>query len=799
MKLLTFALLISGLTASIPSFGQPFPVIPVPQNFTIDSIKFLNIPENPGWFMEGATPEIEALMEDINKTTEGAHQFYLSDDEKVFIKLFIDPDLKIGDKMEAQAYELRIQESGIVITAQTTQGLVYGLMTALQLIDNAVDNQLPHLYIQDWPEMAWRGVSDDIARGQVSTLENFKRIIRFMARYKMNIYMPYVEDALAIAAFPAIGKDRGALTRDEAEALVDYAALYHIEIIPVIQTLGHFENILSLDEFKHLAEFPGAAALSVANDSTYIFLEKVMEEIFDIFPTSYFHMGADESYDVGQGQSAAMATQSSLAEIHFQHYKKVYDIAKKHGKTVLMYSDILLDHKEILEQLPKDIILVDWHYRAEKAYPSLQMLKGKGFETLVSPSVWNFLTPFPTYVNALPNIEYITRAGIDVDAKGMINSNWGDYGSETFKELVLYGYAWSAQCSWHMAGSQPDDFSQAFFQDFFGINDPQSAEIYQVLSNPLNQMLWNEFWRHPALEDRIKAWWEPNIATTGKIAWQELTLPQVRRKIEALRPLVNRNQDHLMILDFIMDLTLWYQQKLKWQLALNQPPENFDKDMIHSGGTFLQQNLKSLEQQFEKIWLSYYKEDNLWMIKDKFSRMQQYIEETHNIALKDNKLIDPEITSDWIYHPDSLKQTEFSYTFTVAGNLQEAKLQLLADTHAQLFINGEKVTEISGRRSLSLLDDYRRIAFLPIGQYLQPGKNAILVHVNNYNRKGAAGANVIVRMRYANGNAETLRSDENWEAKDPRSNGIKQAQKRKYSQTTIAPNFDTDRTSWFER
>ena len=53
----------------------------------------------------------------------------------------------------------------------------------------------------------------------------------------------------------------------------------------------------------------------------------------------------------------------------------------------------------------------------------------------------------------------------------MINYNWGDYGAETFKEFVLFGYAWSAQCSWNFDDSKISEFNELFFADFFGIND----------------------------------------------------------------------------------------------------------------------------------------------------------------------------------------------------------------------------------------------------------------------------------------------------------------------------------------
>ena len=107
-------------------------------------------------------------------------------------------------------------------------------MSLIQLLEKSKDNTLPAISIIDWPDMKMRGISDDISRGQVSTLDNFKKIIRNLARYKMNVYMPYLEDMVQLDSYPSIGKGRGALSKQEVKELVDYAGKYFIDVIPSI-------------------------------------------------------------------------------------------------------------------------------------------------------------------------------------------------------------------------------------------------------------------------------------------------------------------------------------------------------------------------------------------------------------------------------------------------------------------------------------------------------------------------------------------------------------------------------------
>ena len=401
-------------------------------------------------------------------------------------------------------------------------------MSLVQLLEKIQNKTLPAVEIIDWPDLSIRGISDDISRGQVSTLDNFKRIIKFISRYKMNVYMPYMEDMLQFKKYPSIGKGRGALSGEEVKEIVDYAGKHFVEVIPIFQTLGHYENILNQPEFVKYAEFPGAASLNVSGEETYEFLEDLLKEVFEMFPSEYFHMGADESWDVGLGKSKHIVEQSSLADVHAGHYQKVYDICKKYGKKVLMYSDVILNHPEILDKLPKDIIIVDWHYRGDYNYPSTTIFKEAGHQYYVSPSVWNFLTTFPENLQAIPNIQYMTKDGIDNGASGMINSNWGDYGAETFKELILFGYAWSAQCSWNYKASDESEFSRNFFYDFYGIDDERSAEIYKTLSMPLNNVQWHYIWRHPLLPFPPYVWWEGNLTPAVRISWIDWTIPDLK-------------------------------------------------------------------------------------------------------------------------------------------------------------------------------------------------------------------------------------------------------------------------------
>ncbi len=705
---------------------------------------------------------------------------------------------------------MRIKSDKIELKANTPQGIYYATQSFIQLLEKA-DGKLPGVEIIDYPDMKVRGISDDISRGQVSNLDNFKKIISHIARYKMNTYMPYIEDMLAFDNYPTIGKNRGALTKAEVKEILAFAKKNFVEVIPIFQTLGHYENILSQDEFLKYAEFIGAASLNVSSDSTYIFLEDMLKEVFELFPSEYFHMGADESWDVGLGASKKLVEETNIAVVHANHYKKVYDICKKYNKKVMMYGDILLDHPEILSLIPKDIIIVDWHYRADEDYLSTKTIRNAGFDYLVSPSAWNFTSTFPVNINSLPNIKYIVKSGLENESHGMINSNWGDYGAETFKEFILYNYAWSAQCAWDYNQSDLNTFNKVYFYDYFGIDDDRLSNIYKTLSDPLNQIVWHEVWRHPALNFRESPWWEPKLSKAVRITWNDLTLPQVKKDLDNLKSQVRKNADHLELIEFMLKLNDWFKLKLETQFEQQKfvkAKEETSTDILFGQIEKNVELLSSLKKDYRKLWLKYYKPANLSMIEDKFDRLISYFDEIKSLLTNKQRNLNPLIESKWLYLKSSdttyESKAEFMTTFELDEMPSEALLQLMGDTYVQLYINGKFVDRVNARRSLSLLVDYKRIKFLDIKSFLTKGENSITLLSESFSKKNGAGFNLIASLKFEKSDL-IIKSDDSkesptkWLGREHGNDNWREAVSKPYSFEVIAPNFKTKRTSWIER
>lgn len=206
--------------------------------------------------------------------------------------------------LNEEGYALAVTPREVVVAGKTAAGTFYGLQTLKQL----VRGEGASVYVQgakivDWPAMRWRGVFDDINRGPVPTVEYVKRQLRTEASFKLNAHSFNFENVIKWAAHPLLGPDGGALTPAELRELVAYARRYHVELIPQQQTFGHLHKVLSLEKYAPLAEAPYGDVLSPQQEGSYKLVADWYKEINELFPGRFFHIGADETFELGEGQS----------------------------------------------------------------------------------------------------------------------------------------------------------------------------------------------------------------------------------------------------------------------------------------------------------------------------------------------------------------------------------------------------------------------------------------------------------------------------------------------------------------
>ena len=233
--------------------------------------------------------------------------------------------LDLTDAVVAEGYKLDITPQGITIMASDASGLFYGLQSLRQLLGGG--RVLTCGYVEDAPRFEYRGVLIDISR-HFRTKEFLMRQIDMMASMKMNRLHLHLTDAagwrIEIKAYPELtnyaawrtsptwkewwngdrkyveegskGAYGGYLTQAEAKELVKYAADRYVTIIPEIEMPGHSEEVLAA--YPHLKctnnpEHQGD--LCIGKEETFELMQGILDEIIEIFPSEYIHIGGDEA------------------------------------------------------------------------------------------------------------------------------------------------------------------------------------------------------------------------------------------------------------------------------------------------------------------------------------------------------------------------------------------------------------------------------------------------------------------------------------------------------------------------
>ncbi len=731
-------------------------------------------------------------------------------------------------EMKDEGYFLDVDANGIIIIGESEKGKFYGVMSLLQMMRREKRSiVVDGVTIEDFPLEKVRGISDDISRGQVSTVENFKKIIRFLARYKMNTFSPYIEDMFVFKNHPLIGKGRGALTPQEVKEIDVYAKKYYVDLIPTFETLGHWENILAKPEYLGYAEFPGAQTLNVSDEKVYALLDEMIGELCASFSSPYFNMGADESWDVGLGVNKERVAQNGLATVHAEHYKRVANIVRKYGKKPMMYGDIILNQPEILGKIPKDITIVDWHYDASFAYGSTEVFKKAGFPFIASPAVWTFTGPFPNFLNTFVNIRNFNRDGFENGSVGLLTSNWNDYGGEELRELNYYGYAWTAECAWQPLNADVDSFNKAFFENYFGTDDCGDLQsAYAILSSPANDYSWHELWRHPMLPFRGQSQEEGYLPLAVRLQSITSTMPIVVSLLAKGKNEITENEDQLRYLEFVARLNLWFakkievQEKVKQLSVLGNVSANKDSAAaaIIDLCTDVLKDLSTLKSEFERLWLATNKSAGLELLLLRYDRQAAFWQEKIDQVKHGQLWVDPEIESAWIYHPKAspgkkdsvqVQKTYFRKIFIAPKTVRLATLQLIGDTHAKVSVNGKNVGEVYVRSSNSLSVEHQRIKMFSILPLLTDSSNVIAVEAETFSPSGSAGINVYCELELGDGSVQKIMTDGSWKAADIATGNWTAASfndsswtnavAKPYPSIVVRPNFSTGRGSWMER
>lgn len=267
---------------------------------------------------------LKAMSYKWNMNLEGSNAdiAHPADGKALFLKILPDSAFNTASK---ETYSLRVTPTAVYINALSGAGLFYGLQTLFQMVTK--DGKVKACTIEDSPRFSYRGVMLDVSR-HFFTKEFVKKQMDAMAYYKLNRLHLHLTDAagwrIEIKKYPRLtqfaawrsyptwkewwnngreyreegtpGAYGGYYTQDDIRELVEYACKRYITIIPEIEMPAHSEEVLAAyPELSCTHEPYKQADFCVGNEKTFEFLENVLTEVMDLFPSKYIHIGGDEA------------------------------------------------------------------------------------------------------------------------------------------------------------------------------------------------------------------------------------------------------------------------------------------------------------------------------------------------------------------------------------------------------------------------------------------------------------------------------------------------------------------------
>ena len=359
-----------------------------------------------------------------------------------------------------QGYIVDIEADHVWLEAWSEQGLFYGIQTFRQILMQSKGDTLQGLSIKDAPALNYRGLQLDVSRGKVFTMETVKGIIDLIAGYKMNVLQLYVEHTFAFEKHCSFSKDVGAITPEFIHQIQEYCKSKYVELQANLQSFGHCNRILTQPEYRKLSESDLYWTLSPSTNETYEFLGDLYGEFLPLFESPVVNIGCDETYDLGLGLSKKRKAEEGKGRVYLDHILRLRDLAMVHGKKIMFFGDVVVNYPELLTEIPKDVILLDWIYDPMDEYPNTKAFGASGRRFWVCPGTGGWNSLFPRLEGAKINIERLVKTGLRHGAEGMLLTDWGDHGHYGVLSVNFYSYLLGAAVSWEGEPFSLDEFEE---------------------------------------------------------------------------------------------------------------------------------------------------------------------------------------------------------------------------------------------------------------------------------------------------------------------------------------------------
>ncbi|MEC8420217.1 MAG: family 20 glycosylhydrolase [Verrucomicrobiota bacterium] len=362
-----------------------------------------------------------------------------------------------------EAFKIIIGEKRITVFTSTKKASLFALHQLKQMLDFS-QNEIPCCEIHERPILDRRGFMLDVSRCKVPTMETIFELIDLLSLLRFNELQLYIEHTFAFSAHKTVWQNFSPFTGAEIEEIDTYCKDREIELVPNLNSFGHFERWLRHEPYKKLAECPDGF---VRNEPYMIrdhgsvlkpglesleFIDSLYEEYLPHYSSSKFNVGLDEPWELGQGFSKKKVEKIGKHRVYLEHLKGILSLVEKRGKSMEFWADVLLEKPENANYLPSSASPIIWGYEADHPFDEqAEVVASSGLEYTLAPGTATWRSFTGRWETARKNITSACANALKHNAKGILLTSWGDCGNHQpwttiYPPLFLGGqFAWSGK------------------------------------------------------------------------------------------------------------------------------------------------------------------------------------------------------------------------------------------------------------------------------------------------------------------------------------------------------------------
>lgn len=534
-----------------------------------------------------------------------------------------------------EGYILTVRDGRVKLKAQTQAGLLYGLQTLTQLVQDATERKvdIPACEVIDYPNSDYRAIHIDL-KHHLDKKEYMYQILHRMAYYKLNAAIVEYEDKLGYETYPQIASSN-APTIEQWKEWAEYAHQLNIDISPLIQGIGHADFILKHEEMKTLREDPASDWVCCPSNETYYQVQfGLYADAIRATPHGkYLHVGGDEVGALGVCPTCSPKQKSALQH-QMQWLKRVSDFAVANGRIPIVWDDMVFKnvglYEVILDQqkpekidsiwadrlpelnrhislFPKKVVYMRWQYGNANQKGNKKALKwyyDNGLSVMGATATQTTDAMMPLGNGKVETIKSFQLAHQETPVTGVLCTAWDD--ASPLFETYWKGFIAHGQYSWNITTPMTnDDFDRCYRIREFGLQAAALPDFRKSLENSfplwetglLDKGVRKGMWRTGgkytliSLPTNEKGCWSQRYDERIKQAQEVLVEHlRIRELLLAHRKVVTRNNYSLQVFEQINDVTGYTARLL---VALSAYDIERDAAALH--------NLRQCMDQFQTI------------------------------------------------------------------------------------------------------------------------------------------------------------------------------------------------------